>query len=149
MAEVICDTSPLQYLHQIEQLRILPALAGRIVVPPAVLSELAEGRAQGVDLPSLDDREWVMVRAPLSAPATPLVANLGPGETQVLMLALEMPGAMVVLDDALARRLATARPIPRGPTVERRLARNRPYAACRRPNTCRWGMAGGSIVRRG
>jgi predicted nucleic acid-binding protein len=38
--------------------------------------------------------------------ATPLVNNLGPGETQVLMLALESPGAIVILDDALARRVA-------------------------------------------
>ena len=112
MPEVICNTSPFQYLHQIGQLRILPALAGRVVVPSAVLSELAEGRAQGVDLPNLDELDWVTVRAPLSAPATRLVADLGPGETHVLMLALEMPGAIVVLDDALARRVAEAQHIP-------------------------------------
>ena len=31
MYEVVCNTSPLQYLHQIGQLRILPALAGSII----------------------------------------------------------------------------------------------------------------------
>jgi len=35
------------------------------------------------------------------------VTSLGPGETEVLMLALESPNAVVVLDDALARRVAS------------------------------------------
>lgn len=38
----------------------------------------------------------------------PLVTDLGPGETQVLMLALESSDTFVVLDDALARQLAEA-----------------------------------------
>lgn len=46
------------------------------------------------------------VRRPISELALPLIANLGPGETQVLMLALEMREAVVVLDDASAREMA-------------------------------------------
>jgi len=38
--------------------------------------------------------------------ALPLVTNLGPGEAEALMLALELREAVVVLDDALARRVA-------------------------------------------
>ena len=36
----------------------------------------------------------------------PLVKDLGPGETQVLALALELPGAVVITDDNLARQVA-------------------------------------------
>ena len=36
----------------------------------------------------------------------PLVTNLGAGEAEALMLALELREAVVVLDDALARRVA-------------------------------------------
>ena len=54
MPEVVCNTSPLQYLHQIGQLSILPALVGSIVVPPAVLAELDAGIAKGLDLPQLE-----------------------------------------------------------------------------------------------
>lgn len=50
MPEAICNTSPFQYLHQIDQLEILPALEGKILASPAVLDEPAEGKAQGVDL---------------------------------------------------------------------------------------------------
>jgi predicted nucleic acid-binding protein len=106
LSDVICNTSPIQYLHQLELLHILRALAGGVIVPPAVVDELAEGRALGVNLPDLTALDWVTVRRPVSELAVPLVTNLGPGETEVLMLALESRKAVVVLDDALARRVA-------------------------------------------
>lgn len=111
MSEVICNTTPFQYLHQIDQLKILPALVGTVIVPPAVLDELGEGAAHGVDVPELSSLSWVEVRSPASALAQPLVTDLGPGETQVLMLALEIPGSIAVLDDKLARRVANVRGI--------------------------------------
>jgi predicted nucleic acid-binding protein len=74
-----------------------------VIVPPAVVDELAEGRALGVNLPDLRALDWVSVRRPGSEVAVPLVTNLGRGETETLMLALESREATVVLDDALAR----------------------------------------------
>lgn len=53
MPDLICDTSPIQYLHQLELLHILPALGDRVLVPPAVVDEIAAGRSLGVDLPDL------------------------------------------------------------------------------------------------
>lgn len=81
-------------------------IVGELTVPPAVVAELEEGRSRGVDLPDLHKLDWVSVRTPQSHTVVPLVTDLGPGETEVLMLALETPGATVVLDDALARQLA-------------------------------------------
>ena len=106
MPDVISDTSPIQYLHQLGLLDLLHVLAGRVIVPPAVVSELAEGQALGMNLPDLQALDWVEIRRPVSELAVPLVTDLGPGETQVLMLGLEWREAVVVLDDALARRLA-------------------------------------------
>lgn len=106
MPEVICDTSSLQYLYQLDLLRILPKLAGRIVVPPAVEEELRVGRELGILLPDLGGLEWIEIRRPASRTAIPLINDLGPGETEVLMLALESPNSIAVLDDALARRMA-------------------------------------------
>ena len=108
MPEVICDTSPIQYLHQLGLLTPLRSLLGQIIVPPAVIVELDEGRKLGVDLPDLQAMEWVLVRAPQTEAATQLVIDLGPGETQVLMLAMESADAVAVLDDGLARQLAEA-----------------------------------------
>ncbi|MGQ9556071.1 MAG: DUF3368 domain-containing protein [Anaerolineae bacterium] len=106
MPDIICNTSPLQYLHQLELLHILPALAKRVIVPPAVVEELREGRGAGVSLPDVLALAWVTVRRPASVSALPLVTDLGPGEAEVLMLALECRDAIVVLDDGLARRVA-------------------------------------------
>ena len=111
MPDVICNTSPLQYLHQIGQLSILPALVGSIIVPPSVLVELDAGIEKGLDLPQPENLRWIKIQAPISAPAVSLITDLGPGESQVLMLALEIPGSVALLDDALARRIAIAKGI--------------------------------------
>jgi predicted nucleic acid-binding protein len=105
LPEVISNTSPLQYLHQLESLDFLRRLAGKIIVPEAVAVEIEEGRMVGVDLPDLS-LDWIRILRPESAMATALSPDLGPGETQALMLALERPESIVILDDALARRFA-------------------------------------------
>ena len=46
MPVVICNTSPIQYLYQTDMLELLPALAGQVYVPEAVVAELEEGRRQ-------------------------------------------------------------------------------------------------------
>ena len=106
MPELICNTSPLQYLHQIGQLDLLPRLVNLLIVPTAVAAELAEGRRLGVDLPDPEALPWIIVREPRSQAVLPLMTDLGRGETAVLALALESGDAIVALDDALARRHA-------------------------------------------
>jgi predicted nucleic acid-binding protein len=108
LAQIIADTSPLQYLHQVGLLHLLPALASRVLVPPAVIAELAAGRQLGLRLPDPDTLDWVKIQAPASLPALPLVKDLGPGERQVLALGLEIQDAVALLDDAFARRVAEA-----------------------------------------
>jgi predicted nucleic acid-binding protein len=112
LPEVICDTSPLQYLHQLGLLHLLPDMAGKVICPPAVAEELAVGKKAGIEVPEVERLEWIEVRSPLSLAALPLVTDLGPGESQVLALALEMPGTVVILDDFLARRTAEALHMP-------------------------------------
>ncbi len=108
MPDVICNTSPLQYLHQTGLLRLLHELAGRIIVPPAVVDELAAGRSLGIDLPDPVSLNWVIIREPAGAIALPLVTNLGRGEAEVLALCLEIRDSVAILDDMLARRSALA-----------------------------------------
>ncbi len=89
MPELICNTSPLQYLHQIGLLNVLPSLVKEVLVPPAVVCELEAGKVLGVELPDLSSEKWVVVRGPASKAALPLVTDLGAGESEVLALALE------------------------------------------------------------
>ncbi len=106
MPEVICNTSPLQYLHQIGHLDLLRRLAGNIIVPRAVVDELAVGRMAGLSLPDPSKLDWVLVRRPRGEQAVRLITDLGPGESEVLMLGLELPDTVLILDDGLARRVA-------------------------------------------
>jgi len=59
MPEYICNTSPLQYLHQLGQISILPALTAGIIVPAPVIAELEAGRALGCDVPDVRGLPWV------------------------------------------------------------------------------------------
>lgn len=54
MTVVVADTSPLNYLLLIGQIEILPGLYGKVLVPPEVLAELADGGrpSPGVELDS-------------------------------------------------------------------------------------------------
>jgi predicted nucleic acid-binding protein len=96
---VVADASALISLSWIDQLRILPALFGRVAVPPAVVAESTHSQ---LALPA-----WIDVlepRRPLDQRV--VVAHLGAGETEVLCLGLELDGAWLILDDAQARALA-------------------------------------------
>ncbi|OGV66361.1 MAG: hypothetical protein A2498_15440 [Lentisphaerae bacterium RIFOXYC12_FULL_60_16] len=112
MRDVVCNTSPLQYLHQLGLLTLLERLARRVWVPSAVVKELEIGRSSGINLPDITLLPWVTERIPECEAALDLVLNLGAGETEVLMLAREIPGTLVVLDDRLARRMAKYMGIP-------------------------------------
>jgi predicted nucleic acid-binding protein len=117
LPEVICNTSPLQYLHQLGQLELLPRLTRSVIVPEAVVIELAAGAARGLDLPDPTQIEWCIIRKPRSASVLPLVSGLGAGEIAVLALALETADALAVLDDAQARFRAERLKIPLTVTV--------------------------------
>ena len=99
MLDVVCNTSPLQYLYQLGQIEILPSLVRRVIVPPAVLAQLRAGRDLGVAVPDVTTLDWVNVSKPTSTVVLPLVTDLGPGETEVLALALESRDRVAVLDD--------------------------------------------------
>ena len=106
MPEVISDTSPLQYLHQVGLLNLLPVLYGQITIPPAVAHELEQGRRQGLDLPDVDTLSWMQVKAAKEAHEIDSARGLGPGEREVLALALNARDALAILDDARARHYA-------------------------------------------
>ena len=57
--EVVSNTSPLLYLHQVGQLGILARLYGRILIPPAVRAKLETGRDRGISVPVLERHAWI------------------------------------------------------------------------------------------
>lgn len=103
---VISNTSPLFYLHQIGHLELLQRLYGQIIIPEAVIRELEAGRLQGESVPDVKDYQWIEVRPTRIPDLVRLITDLGPGEAQVLALALEIPNSLCILDDHLAREIA-------------------------------------------
>ena len=100
---VVSDTSPLNYLVLIEEVEVLPALFGRVVVPPAVVEELqAPGAPDAVKAWIAAPPSWLEVRSPES---TGTSLALGRGEREAICLASEL-SALCLIDDRKARREA-------------------------------------------
>jgi len=103
---VVCNTSPLLYLHQVGHLDLLKSLYGEILVPPAVRDELREGRQRGFSTPDVDAVSWIRIQPLRERSLLPAVVDLGLGEAEAIALALLYPGSLLILDDALGRRIA-------------------------------------------
>jgi len=104
---VVADTSVILNLALVGHENLLDAIFHEVVVPPAVHAEfirLAEssGRFTGLALP-----QWIRVQPPESIPAAIACdADLDPGESQALALALEIRADGVLIDEAHARSIA-------------------------------------------
>ncbi|HEY3568579.1 MAG TPA: DUF3368 domain-containing protein [Thermoanaerobaculia bacterium] len=108
MDRAISNTSPLLYLYRIGALEWLQALFSETWIPQAVVEELREGRRRGHDVPYPEGIGWLSVVEPRSVPSEWLALDLGAGELAAMALALEHPDRIVLLDDALARRIGQA-----------------------------------------
>ena len=108
MSKAISNTSPLLYLYRIGVLKWLHRLFSEAWMPNAVVLELHEGRQRGYDVPKPSDHTWLQIVEPHSVPSERFTLDLGMGELAAMALALENPKRVVLLDDALARRIARA-----------------------------------------
>jgi predicted nucleic acid-binding protein len=99
---VVCDASPLIVLARVGHLDLLHQLFGRVLVPPAVWSEVTR-RPDAPGAAAVARAEWLQVRAPQVVPAT----KLGLGEREAMALAAELH-AILIVDDGLARAAALA-----------------------------------------
>lgn len=104
---VVADTSVILNLALTGQEGLLAALFREVIVPPSVVSGFARlaashGRFAGLRLPA-----WVRVRKPAAIPpALALHAELRPGETEALALALEIHAGGMLIDEAVGRGVA-------------------------------------------
>jgi len=102
----IANASPIIALGLIDRLQLLSDLAPEVVVPPAVVEEVARGRDAASR--ALEGARGMQFPTAVTPAPTVLMWGLGAGETEVLSLALELPRSEVVLDDLAARRCAAA-----------------------------------------
>lgn len=107
LATVVSDTGPLSYLYRLGRLDLLRLFYGRVIVPSAVVAEINRGIRLGRSLPDVAALDWVDLRSP---PAELLLGidGLGPGETEAIALGRALPNALLLIDDGLARQVASS-----------------------------------------
>lgn len=107
----VADTSPLLALARLDLLHVLPRLFERTLIPPAVFSEAAERRpdAPGADAVRRAVADGLLHLAEPGGTTSQLSLPdwLGPGESEAILLALEVRADWLVLDDRGARRYAS------------------------------------------
>jgi predicted nucleic acid-binding protein len=109
---VIADTSPINYLIEIGEVEVLPALYGRVLVPPSVCAELQRARAsERVRTWIAQPPRWLEVRAPKGSPDAEL-ARLDAGERDAILLAEELGADQLIIDEIRGRREAERRRLP-------------------------------------
>ncbi len=103
MSLVVSDTSPLNLLIQVGQVEVLPSLFGRVVIPPAVASELPHSKAPEKSRMFITDApKWLQIQSPAGVLSIP---ELDPGEAAAISLALELESALLI-DERVGRRKA-------------------------------------------
>jgi predicted nucleic acid-binding protein len=104
---VVADTSPINYLILIGQIDLLKQLYARILIPPAVLTELKHPAApKPVRDWAQNAPEWLEVLSPKSRLT---LAHLDLGESEAIALATEVHAEVVLIDEQAGRQEAVRR----------------------------------------
>ena len=110
---LVLDSSPLITLARIAKLPLLQNLAQQTIIPSGVYQEIVSTGKNRPGASSVQTTTWLVQKTPTDASAiNRLKQRLGKGETEAIVLAKELPGSIVVLDDALARRVAREEKVP-------------------------------------
>lgn len=100
--ETICNTSPLIALDNIGLLALLEGVYGRLLVAEEVRDEFGATLPGWIDVVPVKNRD--LIRA--------LQLSIDLGESATLALAMERPGARVILDDLKGRKVAQRLGVP-------------------------------------
>jgi len=106
---VVSDTSPIRALHHLGLLGILGQLFDRVIVPPAVLHGLTQPRPRFVAV-DLGQYAFVDIRTPHDpAQVQQLRSLLDAGESEALVLAIEVGAVALLIDETTGRSIAVGK----------------------------------------
>ena len=105
MAIVVSNTSLIRALAHLNRLDLLQAPYGDVWVPPAVVEELRSPPSAHIPAVVASDIPGVFIREPVDKVAVLELRaqRLDAGESEAIVLALEMRASDVLVDDKLAR----------------------------------------------
>jgi predicted nucleic acid-binding protein len=103
---VVADTSPLNYLVQIDCQELLAALYQRVLIPDAVFRELTHTQTPFPVRTWLKSKpEWLQVRE-VAPPFDLRLSGLDPGEREAIQLAQREHADLLLIDDRMGVRFA-------------------------------------------
>ena len=110
---VVADSSPLNYLVLIDEIPLLPALFGQVLVPEAVFRELQSlGTPVKVAAWISGNPDWLAVRKPAALHEEAGLEKFGAGEREAIALSLENdPDVTLLIDEEKGRKEANRRQI--------------------------------------
>jgi len=109
----VSNTSPISNLAIIGRLGLLKQRYGRLLIPPAVVEELAHlsHPAAKARIQSAIAEGWIIVESPpVSLPRLPV--QLDAGETEAITLALAVGADILLMDEKRGREAARQNGIP-------------------------------------
>ena len=106
--KAIADASFLIGLCKIEKADLLGKVFEEVLIPPEVYKEVVERGKERVGAQKVRKADCISIQEPKNKRLVSMfLANLGPGEAEVLVLAQEQEVDLLLLDEIKARKLAS------------------------------------------
>lgn len=106
--KVISNSSPLINFAALGRLDILRTLYDNLVIPEAVYHEVVVVGQHHPGAAAVREATWIVQEAVTHIPAVMFLHDLGRGEAEAIILAVEHPGSLVILDDRRGRLVASS-----------------------------------------
>lgn len=107
---VVCNTSPISNLAAIGQLALLQQVYGSIVVPLAVVDEIAKVAAIYTQAALVPSQPWILIQSVTDRTLVQRLQGkkLDLGESEAIAIALELDAELLIIDEQLGRRIAVS-----------------------------------------
>ncbi len=103
---MISNSSPLIKFGALGRLDILRTVHGNLLIPEAVYHEVVVVGQRHPGATAVREATWIVQEAVTNIPAVMALHDLGRGEAEAIILAVEHPGSLVILDDLRGRLVA-------------------------------------------
>lgn len=110
---VVSDTSSISGLFFVGKLKLLPDIFGKVIIPPAVMTELENLEQAGHDISEIKNADWLETASPKDTQwVAILLSTLDIGESEAIVLAKELKANYLIMDDLDGRKAAAIEGIP-------------------------------------
>ena len=106
---IVSNTSPISNLIIIGEIALLKRIYPKVLIPPAVYSELTRLPTLEPTLISFLDSDWLKIQAPTNFQILYTLSQmLDPGESEAIALAVELSADRLLIDERLGRNVAAS-----------------------------------------